>query len=345
MTGNPLPLVVGLPGLTLEPDQREVLERVRPAGVILFSRNVASADQVRELTAELRELDPAPFLSVDLEGGSVNRFAAIWGELPPPARAAAHGRRAVRALGEATGAACRCLGIHMNLAPAVDLDRPHGMLTQQERCLAADPDRVGTLARIFAEGLHAWSVQGCLKHFPGLGEAVLDTHLQLPRLELTEDQLEVHLQAFRAVSETVPVVMVAHMVVPALGNDELPASLSPEAVEVAAALPGEPVILTDDLEMHALDGVGDLGRRVMLALRARCHGALVCHAFWDLPLIAEQIEREMGDDTSFRGRVSERAGRLNTLRRDLCRSFAAVPAPDDTTVDQLWEQARREAEG
>ena len=135
--------------------------------MILFQRNIESAGQVRELVSQLVELDPRPFVAVDLEGGMVNRLRPIWGELPSAAAAAAAGRRAVSALGEAAGAACRSLGIHLDLAPVVDLDRPHALMAQQGRCFSADPERVAVLARVFNQGLATWGVRGCLKHFPG----------------------------------------------------------------------------------------------------------------------------------------------------------------------------------
>ncbi len=100
-----LPLVVGLPGTTVTDDDRALLERVRPAGVILFSRNIETPDQVRELVNGLEDFEPRPFVSADLEGGIVNRLSPLWGDLPAPAEAAAAGRRAVRTLGEAAGAA------------------------------------------------------------------------------------------------------------------------------------------------------------------------------------------------------------------------------------------------
>ncbi len=191
-----MPLVVGVPGPEMEPEQLRILEEIQPAGVILFQRNIQSIGQVRELVSELADLDPRPFIAIDLEGGVVNRLRPIWGELPSAAAAAAAGRRAVRALGEAAGAACRSLGIHLDLAPVVDLERPHAFIAQQGRCFAADPERVAILARVFNEGLAKWGVRGCLKHFPGLGEILLDTHEELPLLDIPESGFDQHLEAF-----------------------------------------------------------------------------------------------------------------------------------------------------
>lgn len=333
------PLIVGLPGPLIDAGQLAVLAHMRPTGVILFARNIVSADQVRELSSSLDELEPRPFLAVDLEGGAVNRLAGLWGTLPSPSAAAAGGRRAVRALGEAAGAGCRALSIHLDLAPVIDLDCADGFIPSQGRCLSSDPERVAVLARVFNEGLTVWGVAGCLKHFPGLGAITADTHEQLPVIAAV-DQAR-HIAAFAALSEEIPVVMVGHAVAPGLGDPDRPASLAPCAVAQAISLPGSPVVLSDDLEMGALSGLGDLPDLVVDALRARNHGVLVCKAFDRLPEILSRIEEAMSSDPAFRLRLTENSARLGTLRRDLCRSMAAVPMPDDRLVAQLWDDARR----
>ena len=338
-----MPLVVGVPGPELEPEQLRVLEDIQPAGVILFQRNIQTAGQVRELVSALVELDPRPFVAVDLEGGVVNRLRPIWGELPSAAAAAAAGRRAVQALGEAAGAACRSLGIHLDFAPVVDLDRPNSFVAHQGRCFAADPERVAILARIFNEGLATWGVRGCLKHFPGLGEIPLDTHSELPTLESAETDLGPHLEVFSKLSEEIPMVMVAHVITPGLGDGDRPASLSPALVQRATRLPGLPIVISDDIEMGALASCGDLPDRVEAALAARNHGVLVCKAFDRLPEIAAHLSKRMAADSSLSTRLFEMAACMSTLRRELCRSAAAIPPPDDTTVEQLWERARFEA--
>jgi beta-N-acetylhexosaminidase len=343
MRAESLPLVVGLPGPSLDAETESVLERVRPAGVILFARNVESTDQVRDLVSSLQRLEPRPFISVDLEGGAVNRLAGLWGTLPSPGRAAASGRRAILALGEAAGAACRSLGIHLDLAPVIDLEHPDGLLSRQSRTLSDDPERVATLARVFHDGLRSWCVAGCLKHFPGLGAVPEDTHESLPTLRLDTAELDRHLSVFADLAEDIPLVMIGHVIVPSLGDHERPASLSRSVIEHALALPGSPVVLSDDLEMGALKEWGDLPELVLAALRARNHGVLICKAFDRLDEIAGAIERAVADESNFASRVGDMTTRLGTLRRDLCQAGAAVPAPDDTTVGQLWERARKAA--
>jgi beta-N-acetylhexosaminidase len=338
-----LPLVVGLPGTTVTNEDRALLERVRPAGIILFSRNFETPDQARELVANLEDLEPRPFVTADLEGGMVNRLTALWGDLPAPAEAANAGQRAVRALGQAAGAACRNLGIQLDLAPVVDLDCPGGCLGGQKRCFGADPERVIALAQVFNEGLGEWGVSGCTKHFPGLGPVPADTHEELPVLDTDEEALERQLSVFSELGTTYPVVMVAHVVTPGFGDAERPASLSRTIVERAANLPGSPVVLADDLEMGALDGWGSLPERVITAIHARNHGILICNACDRIEEIAEHIDAINAEDPSISPRLNDMNARMGTLSRDLQQKAAAVPAPDEKTVADLWEQARREA--
>jgi beta-N-acetylhexosaminidase len=295
------------------------------------------------LVGAFEDLDPRPFVSADLEGGMVNRLSTLWGDLPSPSQAAAAGRRAVRALGEAAGAACRALGIQLDLAPVVDLDCPGGCVGGQGRCFGSDPDRVAVLARIFNEGLGTWGVSGCSKHFPGLGPIPADTHEELPVLESGEEELERQLRVFEELGSDFPAVMVAHIVAPGLGDAERPASLSRTVVERAANLPGSPVVLADDLEMGALEEWGDLPERAMTALHARNHGLLICNACDRIDEIASHLHEMSEADPIVAARLAEMTARMGTLARDLHQRAAAVPAPDDETVAQLWQHARKEA--
>ena len=342
MNPETLPLLVGIPGAVLTADDRTLLETVRPAGVILFSRNVLHPGQVRDLVRAVRELPWEPLVAVDLEGGLVNRFEALWGALPSPAAAASAGRRAVRALGEAAGAACRALGVELDLAPVVDVSVEGGLLDRQARCFSDDPDRVAALAGVFLDGLHAWGVGGCVKHFPGLGPVPEDTHETLPELPAGAGAA-IHEAPFRAAAEAAGAVMMAHVRTPDAPDPTLPASLDPTAVARAAELPGRPVVLSDDLDMGALAGFGTIPELTEAALAAGNHGALICRSWESLPEVAAHLAGRAHAGSGFRARLEDATARLLTRVRDLRLAFTAEPAPDDETVAQLWERARREA--
>ena len=339
-----LPLIVGVPGTVLTDAEAAVLEHVRPSGIILFSRNIESADQVRTLVHDIQNLEPEPFVCIDLEGGDVNRLASLWGSLPSPAAAAARGTGAVRALGVAAGAACRALGIHLDLAPVVDLETGDGLLARQERCLNHKPERVVELANAFADGLETWQVSGCLKHFPGLGSVPVDTHQSLPELDLDTEEIQRHLSPFEELAGRIPMVMIAHAITPALGDGTRPASLDPGVIEKAASLGGTPVIVSDDLEMGAVAGLGDLADLTIAALDARNHGVIISRSFDQLEAIAARLAEHAAADHRFANRLERATARMGTLRRELVRKLAAVPEPSDETVSQLWGTARLKVE-
>ncbi len=339
-----LPLIAGIPGLSLSTATIDILEQVRPSGILLFSRNIESMRQIRALVQQVQSLDPEPFLCIDMEGGAVNRLASIWGDLPSPAAAAAHGPGAVRALGEAVGSACRALGIHLDLAPVVDLETEDGLLGRQGRCLGAEPGQVVELAHAFADGLESWQVTGCLKHFPGIGAVTIDTHRLLPRLDLGPEQTQRHLAPFQQLAERIPMVMISHAAVPALGDATKPASLDWGVIEAAAHLSGAPVIISDDMEMGAVADAGDLAERTMAALDARSHGVIISGSFEQLPEIAARLGKRAEADRRFATRLERATARMGTLRRQLIRKLAAIPEPSHETVSQLWDDARLKAD-
>jgi len=340
MKPSRLPLIVGLPGPGLDPQELKVLRDLSPAGIILFSRNIVDASQVRDLVSEVKEMSPAPYLSIDLEGGMVNRLGALWGELPSAFDAAAGGRDAVQALGEAAGAACRFLGIEQDFAPVVDLACPSGLIGTQRRSFGGDPERAAELAGAFGEGLRKWGVLGCLKHFPGLGAVEVDTHEELPCLELNPDQLRSHIDVFRRLSRVISSVMVAHVLVPAIGCNDVPASLSGEVIRKARGLPGHPVVLSDDLEMGALKNLGRLPELVTAALEAGHDGVLVCNSFEKLPEIADEIRKNADTNPDFATQLEKSLFRLDRMVHDRRGRNSSAGIPDEALVSRLWERAR-----
>jgi beta-N-acetylhexosaminidase len=279
-------LVCGVAGPALDDGERLVLENLQPAGLILFARNVRSAGQVAELVAALRAFPWRPYIAVDLEGGSVNRLRPILGELPSPARAAAAGAAAVRALGEAIGAACAALGIGAVFAPVVDAGRGEGFVTLEQRCLGGDPDEVVRMATAYLAGIESYGVAACLKHYPGLGSGRVDSHHELPVLDeiVSEDR-----KAFIELAAPGRAVMVAHALAPALGEASRPASLSETVVAPLREAECGPII-ADDLEMGALARYGSIAERATAALLAGCDQVLVCNALEAREAVVIQVE-------------------------------------------------------
>ncbi len=275
-------LCVGFDGTT---PSAEVLELIRRGvyGVILFSRNVESAEQVAELSGALKRAARRPLLvSIDQEGGRVARLRARHGftELPP-----------MRALGETgdeqlafdvgalLGGELRAVGIDQDYAPVVDVDTNPANPVIGDRSLGRDPDRVGRLGAALARGLQSAGVAACAKHFPGHGDTSQDSHQVLPHLPHALERLErVELPPFRALARAgVASVMTAHVVFDAL-DPARPATLSPAVMRLLRERVGfDGCAISDDLEMKAVAEHFPLEQAAPGAVSAGVDALLVCH--------------------------------------------------------------------
>lgn len=324
-------LACGIDGTELSPDERALLEELQPGGLILFARNVQETAQLRELTEALQELPWRPHVAVDLEGGRVNRLRAVVGELPAPAVAASAGPEAVQALGAACGAVCAHFGIDVDYAPVLDLAREGGYLGGEDRCLASSPERVTELAEAFLSGLEPHGVAACLKHFPGLGSGVVDSHAELPILD---DAVSDECGVFCMLAATHRAVMVAHALAPSLGEGLRPATLSPQIVALVRAAGCGPV-LGDDLEMGALGAYGTIPERAAAALLAGCDQVLVCNALSERRAVVEHLELWGERSLSLRRAVERAASRVDGF----ARQPLATVGPDEVEarVATCWE--------
>lgn len=269
---------VGISGPELTASERGILDRHPPRGVILFRRNIQTAEQTARLVSELSRSGLLVFL--DQEGGSVDRLRDLLG--PSISFRDAASRGLARRAGELAGESCERFGFHVDLAPVVDR-RIEGASAEvlRDRCAGEDPAAVARAAGEFLTGLHSRGVGGCLKHFPGLGRAALDTHVSLPRVPESAKERARDLEPFRRAFARARAVMIAH----AAGSDGIPASLSEKIGRrlLRGRLGFRGVAFSDDLEMGALASFGDLPRRALLACRAGCDLLFVCSRIGEYP--------------------------------------------------------------
>ena len=327
------PFGVGLAGPALTPAERAVLDRFPPFGVILFRRNIQNAPQTAALTAEIRSRGALVF--VDQEGGPVDRFRDLLG--PSISLREAAERGVARQAGELAAEACVRLGFSVDLAPVVDRGiEGAAARVLGDRCASADPVRIGRAAGAFLSGLHSRGIGGCLKHFPGLGRATLDTHKELPRIPIDRREARLDLAPFRAAQRRARAVMVSH----AAGPGGVPASLSREVAHglLRGRLGFQGAVFSDDLEMGALASFGDLPRRCVLACRAGCDLLFVCSRIEEYPDCAVAVERDVPAR-----RRAEAASRLEAYSRHLRRIRRAVPRP--RSVPRLIAAIARLREG
>jgi beta-N-acetylhexosaminidase len=311
---------VGIGGPALADEERRILERNPPWAIVLFRRNLPSAESVARLIAELKRLPGPPVLCVDQEGGPVDRFRGFLGSTVSFRDASRAGL--ARRAGELAGRACRRLGFDVDFAPVVDRELPGASdRVLAGRCAASDPGDVVEAALEFLEGLHAEGVGGCVKHFPGLGRADLDTHQTLPLLPDDPEEEARDLAPFAATMELAGAVMVSH----AAGPEGLPASLSPLRIRhlLRRSLGFRGAVFSDDLEMGALSAFGNLPDRCVEAMRAGCDLLNVCSRIDEYPDCVEAVDRDVPAE-----RLDEAAARLAEYREKIAGLRRAAPHPN-----------------
>lgn len=327
--------IVAIEGQELLPQEAALLEAHPPAGVILFGRNVGGALALARLVGDLREVLPREtLLLIDHEGGRVARLGPPdWCVHPAAgdigARYAADraaGTRLAWLTGALIGMECSDAGLDVVCAPVLDLLTAGGTAAIGDRSYGAVPEDVIALAQSMADGLLSAGVQPVGKHAPGHGRARVDSHRALPRLGAEEDIAE-DIAVFAACS-SLPWMMTAHIVYEAL-DPERPATLSPIVIEgvIRGAIGFEGVLVSDDLAMGALSGLGDAGELVRAALGAGCDIAMHCSGrLEDLRAVldaASELSAEAQDRLK-RGRSLAERCQLQLDRPGLIADQAAV---------------------
>jgi len=273
--------ILGFDGTTVDADLRDCIRRWRPAGVILFRRNLESPVQVARLCADLHGLYPAsdpPLISVDQEGGRVARLRAPFTELPAARALGAHyGRTGSLALIEQAAAVMAAeltaVGINLNYAPVLDVDSNPDNPVIGDRAFARDPQSVADVGCCQLRAFQRHGLLACGKHFPGHGDTSTDSHHDLPVVDGDRQRLErVELAPFRrAVEAGVAALMTAHVLYPAL-DDTWPATLSRRILTglLREELGFDGLIVTDNMEMRGVWGRWGADELVRRAIDAGC---------------------------------------------------------------------------
>ncbi len=278
--------ILGCAGLTLSAEEEAFFRDVQPWGFILFKRNVESPDQVRKLVDQLRATvgrADAPVL-IDQEGGRVQRLGPPHWRRYPPGRA--YGelpandpllRREVTRLGARLLAYdLAVLGINVDCVPVLDVPVEGAHDVIGDRAYAKTPEGVALLGRAACEGMIAGGVLPVIKHIPGHGRAMADSHLDLPVVETSYDELDAwDFAPFRVLSD-MPMAMTAHVVYTAI-DPKRPATTSKKAMRevIRGAIGFDGLVMSDDLSMKALGG--EFADRARLSLAAGCDVVLHCN--------------------------------------------------------------------
>ena len=278
-------LVIGLAGTELNAQERDWLQHDACAGVILFARNFASRTQVAELSHAIREAAPRPQLvCVDQEGGRVQRFRDGYSALPAlETFGRLYAADPVAALELAhehawlMASEIRASGVDLSFAPVVDLGR--GNRAIGNRAFSGDPEVVAEFTRAYVRGMHAAGMAATLKHFPGHGSVLEDTHFDNAVDDRPLDEIRrLDLVPFVAgIEAKADAVMMAHVVYPQVAPE--PAGYSPRWIEeiLRAEMGFRGVVFSDDIGMAAAFSAGGVKARIDAHLDAGCDVVLVCH--------------------------------------------------------------------
>jgi len=309
-------LVVGLEGKELTAMERAWLRLIRPAGIILFKRNIADAAQTRALLREATgACTPHAGAFVDLEGGTVDRLRDVLAPIPPAetvARAArATGRTALsREHGELVARAAKAFGFNSSFAPVLDLALPESRKVMETRCAAETGAGVVAYAREFFAGLASQAVAGCGKHFPGLGGGTLDSHLETPKIERTWDELwKEDMEPYRALRDAMPMVMVSHAAYPLTADPGRPATVSKFWMQtlLRKRIGYRGLVVSDDLEMGGVAKFMPIADAAVATMRLGADLALICHHPEPILEVYEALVRESERSAAFRKILIERA--------------------------------------
>ncbi len=326
------PVIFGLAGPTLSADERAFFAAAEPAGFILFRRNIVDRAQVLALTDSLRALTGRDDLAIliDQEGGPVARLGPPeWPTFPAgPAFDALYqvapmsAIQAMRANGQALGLMLSQVGITVDCAPLLDVTQPDTTSAIACRAYGSEPMQVAALGRAMLEGLAAGGVVGVVKHIPGHGRALLDSHHALPTVVADAATLETDLEPFRALRRT-PMAMTSHIVFEAW-DAARPATLSPIVIEevIRGRIGFDGLLMTDDIDMKALSG--SPADKAAGAIAAGCDVVLDCWA-------------RMDEMRAIAGRLDPMAPRS---RERLDRAMAARAVPEGDLAELI---ARRDA--
>ncbi|WP_298935972.1 beta-N-acetylhexosaminidase [uncultured Ruegeria sp.] len=315
-------------GLRLNPEERALFRQMNPFGFILFTRNIESADQVRALCDDFREAvgRNCP-ITIDQEGGRVQRLRAPLARewRPPLDHARQAGDEAERAMYlryRLIADELFSLGIDSNCAPMVDIAQPETHAFLRNRCYGSDAKAASRIGRSVAQGHLDGGVLPVVKHIPGHGRATLDSHHDLPHVNLSLDELEHNdFAPFRALND-LPMGMTAHLVYDQI--DPQPATISAPMMNLIRDKIGfDGLVMTDDISMKALSG--SLSELAELSLQAGCDLVLHCNG-----------------TLSERSEVMEAAGQMtDTAQSRAERALAMRKAPQELDIQAAEAELSR----
>jgi beta-N-acetylhexosaminidase len=314
-------LMVGFEGTGLNQDLKDLIDRLKIGGIILFAGNLKSPEQIKQLCRSIQDYakicqQPPLFIAVDQEGGQVARLQEPFTIFPGNPHMKSEEDAVLFA--EITAAELNQVGINMNMAPVMDVSPEGSGSIMAERTFGDNPTWVSRLGVRVIEHLQLNNIMAVAKHFPGIGRTTLDSHLNMPVLH---DDLPMmakfDLIPFVAgIQNGVSGVMLSHIFYTKL-DPQWPASLSPQIAKslLRKQLGFDGLVLTDDLDMGAISKHYAIDTAIHQILAADIDLTLICHKGPNIEIAFEKILKEMTDSPELKKRGLESAERIMGAKR------------------------------
>ncbi len=318
--------MVGLPGLILDESTKRLIQDFHINNFIYFKRNVKDKQQLRRLSSDLNKACsdeglPPPLISIDQEGGTVVR-------LPPPFTQFQDARiyaEAEKPEDELESFAITCvrelaeIGVNMNLAPVLDVSEKGCDKFMERRSLGDDPERASKLGRLIIEKMQSNRLAACAKHFPGLGSATVDPHLQLPFVNRSyEDLLSIDIPPFEAaINAGVAAIMTSHTIYKDI-DPKYPATLSDKILTdlLRKRLHYDGLIITDDLEMGAIENEMLVEEAALKSFQAGADILLICHDHEKVIKSYNTLSKAYQEGSLLESRLEESLERLHAVQKE-----------------------------
>jgi len=319
------PIMLDLDGTRLTAEEKTLLQHPLVGGVIYFSRNYESIEQIEQLSSTIREIRPEILIAVDQEGGRVQRFKEGFTRLPAMQRFLplyrknpASATTLIKDCGWLMASELLCVGIDFSFAPVLDVDDHHCSVIA-DRAFSNQPEQVIELASAFIDGMHEAGMAATGKHFPGHGNVNQDSHLTLPEDDRSmEDIASSDMLPFRQLASSLDAIMPAHIRFPQI-DPEHPVGFSTYWLQdiLRKQLQFSGVIFSDDLTMEGAAIAGSYSERAHLAIAAGCDMVLICNHRAGALEVIRTLEQQVSKGHRFSEKrlVSMQAKRKPSLRQ------------------------------
>jgi beta-N-acetylhexosaminidase len=326
--------MIGFDGTAVSAEFASFLREYKPGGVILFSRNLESIAQIIELTSDLQRCSPhSPLLiSIDQEGGRVSRLPKGFTIFPPcEVLGRCRSFELAYAAAATTAKELKAVGINMNMSPVLDVNSNPANPVIGDRAFGSTPDIVSELGLATVGGLQDNHIVACGKHFPGHGDTKSDSHKELPIVPATRERLErIEFPPFRrAIKNGVATMMTAHVLYEAL-DENRPATLSSTIIGrfLREELHYDGVVLTDDLEMHAIVDHYGIGDATIQAIQAGCDMPLICRDRNRIIVALNAVDKAIANGDLSAGRLAQSLARIRRLKERFLLPYRPVTISD-----------------